>query len=67
MEKKAITTNVCIYICRLSLYTNKRCFDNKKRAVYVIIGVDVNGYKDILGLWIDKTESTNFWSNVLKI
>lgn len=66
MEKKAITTNVCIYICRLSLYTNKRCFDNKKRAVYVIIGVDVNGYKDILGLWIDKTESTNFWSNVFE-
>lgn len=37
-----------------------------KRAVYVIIGVDVNGYKDILGLWIDKTESANFWSNVFE-
>lgn len=37
-----------------------------KRAVYVIIGVDANGYKDILGLWIDKTESANFWSNVFE-
>lgn len=37
-----------------------------KRAVYVIIGVDVNGYKDILGLWIDKTESASFWSNVFE-
>ena len=37
-----------------------------KRAVYVIIGVDVNGYKDILGLWIDKTESSSFWSNVFE-
>ena len=37
-----------------------------KRAVYVIIGVDANGYKDILGLWIDKTESSSFWSNVFE-
>ena len=37
-----------------------------KRAVYVIIGVDVNGYKDILGLWIDSTESASFWSNVFE-
>ena len=37
-----------------------------KRAVYVIIGVDVNGYKDILGLWIDDTESASFWSNVFE-
>ena len=37
-----------------------------KRAVYVIIGVDAEGYKDILGLWIDKTESASFWTNVFE-
>ena len=37
-----------------------------KRAVYVIIGVDSEGYKDILGLWIDGTESASFWSNVFE-
>ena len=37
-----------------------------KKAVYVIIGVDSNGYKEILGLWIDKTESGSFWSNVFE-
>ena len=37
-----------------------------KRAIYVIIGVDAYGYKDILGLWIDKTESASFWSNVFE-
>lgn len=37
-----------------------------KRAVYVIIGVDADGYKDILGLWIDGTESASFWSNVFE-
>ena len=37
-----------------------------KKAVYVIIGVDVNGYKDVLGLWMDSTESGSFWSNVFE-
>lgn len=39
---------------------------SSKKAVYVIIGVDFNGYKDILGLWIDKTESGSFWNNVFE-
>ena len=34
---------------------------SEKQAVYVIIGVNKDGYKDILGLWIDKTESASFW------
>lgn len=50
----------CLYI------PIKEDLTTTKRAVYVIIGVDVNGYKDILGLWIDKTESANFWSNVFE-
>lgn len=37
-----------------------------KRAVYIIIGVDANGYKDILGLLIDKTESASFCSNIFE-
>lgn len=37
-----------------------------KKAVYVIIGVDVYGYKEILGLWIDGSESGSFWSNVFE-
>lgn len=39
---------------------------NSKKAVYVIIGVDVDGYKEILGMWIDKSESSSFWSNVFE-
>lgn len=37
-----------------------------KKAVYIIIGVDENGYKDILGLWIDNTESGSFWNNIFE-
>lgn len=37
-----------------------------KRAVYIIIGVDAQGYKEVLGMWIDKNESASFWSNVFE-
>ncbi len=37
-----------------------------KKAVYVIVGVDLNGYKDILGLWINESESSSFWSNIFE-
>lgn len=37
-----------------------------KKAIYIIIGVDVYGYKDILGMWIDNTESATFWTNVFE-
>ena len=37
---------------------------SQKKAIYVIIGVDAEGYKDVLGIWIDKTESGSFWNNV---
>ena len=39
---------------------------SSKKAVYVIIGIDSQGYKEILGMWIDNTESATFWSNVFE-
>ena len=48
----------CLYI------PIKNELTSDKKAVYVVIGVDAEGYKDILGMWIDKTESGSFWSNV---
>ena len=39
---------------------------SEKKAIYVIVGVDVDGYKDILGMWIDDTESASFWTNVFE-
>lgn len=39
---------------------------SSKKAVYVIIGVDTNGFKEILGLWIDDSESGSFWNNVFE-
>ena len=39
---------------------------SEKKAFYVIIGVDCNGMKDVLGIWCDKTESASFWTNVFE-
>lgn len=38
----------------------------EKKAIYVIIGVDAFGYKDVLGMWMDKTESASFWTGVFE-
>ena len=39
---------------------------SEKKAIYVIVGVDAYGYKDILGMWIDNSESASFWTNVFE-
>ena len=36
-----------------------------KRAVYIAIGIDVDGRKDVLGMWVGEHESSKFWLNVL--
>lgn len=36
-----------------------------KRAAYVVLGIDLEGYKDILGIWIGDNESAKFWLGVL--
>ena len=35
------------------------------RAAYVVIGVDIDGNKDILGIWIGENETSKFWLGVL--
>ena len=35
------------------------------RAIYHVLGVDRNGYKDLLGMYISKSEGANFWLSVL--
>ena len=35
------------------------------RAAYVVLGVTVEGSKDILGIWIGENESSKFWLGVL--
>ena len=36
-----------------------------KKAVYIAIGVDLDGRKDVLGMWVGENESAKFWATVL--
>ena len=35
------------------------------KAAYVVVGIDEDGYKDVLGLWIGENETSKFWLKVL--
>jgi len=37
----------------------------KNKAVYLALGVDRDGHKDVLGLWIEQTEGASFWLRVM--
>lgn len=36
-----------------------------KRAVYIAIGIDMNGHKDVLGMYVGQNESAKFWLSIL--
>ena len=38
----------------------------EKKAIYVALGVDIKGEKDILGFWEGNTESSSFWYGILE-
>lgn len=40
--------------------------DNRviKKAAYIVLGIDKEGYKNILGIWIGENESSEFWLGV---
>lgn len=47
------------------LYVNiRKENETKSCAVYVILGYDVNGIKDILGLWIGDAEGKHYWMQI---
>lgn len=48
----------CLYVTLRNDYEVKEC------AVYVILGYDLNGRKEILGLWISESESKNYWMQI---
>ena len=35
------------------------------KTVYLCVGLNNRGYKEVLGMWIGKTESSSFWMSVL--
>lgn len=35
------------------------------KAVYIAIGIDLEGHKDVLGMWAGENESAKYWATVL--
>lgn len=48
----------CMYV------TIRKDYETKSYAVYTILGYDVNGTKDILGLWLNESESKHTWMQI---
>jgi putative transposase len=37
----------------------------QNQAVYLALGVNMDGYKELMGLWVGESEGSKFWLNVL--
>ena len=48
----------CLYV------TIRKDYETKNYAIYVILGYDVDGQKDILGLWLSESESKHQWMQI---
>lgn len=48
----------CMYV------TMRYEYECKESAVYTILGYDTNGHKDILGIWLNETESKHTWMQI---
>lgn len=48
----------CLYVTLRINYEVKNC------AVYTVLGYDLNGKKEVLGLWIGNNESKNQWASI---
>lgn len=47
------------------LYVNiRKDMETKSCAVYVILGYDVDGIKDVLGIWIGDSEGKHYWMQI---
>ncbi|MES2740629.1 MAG: transposase, partial [Pseudomonadota bacterium] len=67
--RKSKATHKAVVYGSLTLYLD--CIHVKVRdsgavrtkAVYLAIGVNMEGHKEVLGLWISQTEGAKFWPN----
>lgn len=48
----------CLYVSVRKDTETRNC------AVYVVLGYDVNGIKDILGIWIGESEGKHYWMQI---
>ena len=54
----SVKPDYCMYVSVRSDY------EAKEQAIYTILGYDLEGRKEILGLWMGASESKNYWMQV---
>ena len=54
-----------VYVDCLYCYVKEELVSVKK-AVYVMLGIDTEGKKEVIGIWLDKTESATFWNEIFE-
>lgn len=48
-----------------ALHFHVRSEGRIKKAVYIAIGINMEGFKDTFGMWIGENESAKFWLTVM--
>ena len=47
------------------LYSTVRSdYEAKEKAAYVILGYDTDGHKEVIGIWLNETESKHVWMQI---
>ena len=60
-----------LYSCYPIIYLDGTVFDvlengtYVKKTVYIVLGINLYGYKDIIGLYVGENESSKYWYKVL--
>ena len=59
-----VVLSICFRRLHLRIAAHGTEYGVQQVAVYVMLAYDVNGCKDVLGLWINETESKHAWMQI---
>ena len=63
LKKELEKLYINIFIIEEETYV-KRNEEVKKQKIYIFIGLNLKGYKDIIGIYTPEEETTGYWINV---
>lgn len=66
LGEQAVAALFCCKFYYISIHYHVRSEGQiVKKAVYIAIGLNLDGKKDVLGMWVGENESAKFWASVL--
>lgn len=64
-QNRALQTVYAVVFLDAIHYKVKQDGQVVNKAAYMVVGIDLDGKKDVLGIWIGENESAKFWLSVL--